>query len=132
MVDPIPVIADTSVFVGYEGKRFAEGGLDNFLIAISTVTLGELRLGVLSAADPRAMSHRLSTFQFAQAFSAIPVDEAVSDAWSELIADIRRSGRKKMPINDSWIAATAKAHDVAVLTRVADFDDLPGVSVVKI
>lgn len=132
MVDPRPIIADTSVFIGHETKRFTDGRLDDFLIGVSTVTLGELRLGVLHAADPQSMSRRLSTFQFAQTFNAIPIDELVADAWSELIAEIRKSGRKKMPINDSWIAATAKANDVPVLTQDADFDDVPGLQVVKL
>lgn len=132
MVDLIPVIADTSIFVGHEGKRFAPGSLDKYQIAISIVTLGELRLGVLMASDPQMMSRRLSTFQFAQAFSALPIDEAVSDVWSELVAALRKQGRKKLLVNDSWVAATAIAHDVPVLTQDTDFEDIPGLRVVKI
>lgn len=128
----MPVIADTSIFIGREGARFGEGSLDRYLMAVSVVTLGELRLGVLSAVGPEAMSRRLATFQLAQNYDAVPIDERVADSWSELVAAIRQQGRRKPPLNDSWIAATAKAHDVPVLTRVADFDDVPGLRVERL
>jgi predicted nucleic acid-binding protein len=35
-------------------------------------------------------------------------------------------------INDSWIAATAIAHDVPIVTQDADYDVMPGVQVIKI
>lgn len=62
----------------------------------------------------------------------MPVDEHGADAWSELVATIRKSGRRRTPLNDSWIAATAKAHRIPVLTRDADFDDVPGLDVLKV
>src|SRR5262249_6653510 len=40
---------------------------------------------------------------------ALPVDEPVSDAWALLVSELRAAGRK-VPINDSWVAATAIAH----------------------
>lgn len=132
MVDLVPVIADMSIFIGSEGRRFPEGSLDPYLITVSVVTLGELRLGVLSADGPTAMSRRLETFQLAETFDAMPIDDRVADAWSELVAAIRQSGRRRMPLNDSWIAATAKAHRIPVLTQDADFDGVPGLNVVRI
>lgn len=37
-----------------------------------------------------------------------------------------------MPINDSWIAATAIAHGIPVATQDDDYDDVPGLDVVKL
>jgi predicted nucleic acid-binding protein len=37
-----------------------------------------------------------------------------------------------VPINDSWIAATAIAHGIAVVTQDTDYDAMPGVEVIKI
>jgi predicted nucleic acid-binding protein len=54
-------------------------------------------------------SRRLSTYQLAQRFEALTVDEPVADAWALLVSRHRAAGRK-VPINDSWIAATASAH----------------------
>ncbi len=37
-----------------------------------------------------------------------------------------------MPINDSWIAATAMSLDVPVITQDKDFPDLPGLDIVLV
>ena len=104
-------LADTSVFIGLEATRFDPSRFDGFEWGVSAITLGELRLGVLQAQNPEAASRRLSTYQLAQQFEALTVDEAVSEAWALLISRLRVAGRKA-PINDSWIAATAIAHRV--------------------
>lgn len=124
-------LADTSVFIGMEAARFDVGRFADFEWGISAVTLGELRLGVLQAKDPEVVSRRLSTYQLAQRFEAIAVDEAVSDAWALLVPQLRAAGRK-VPINDSWIAATAIAHRVPVVTQDSDYDAMPDVQVIKL
>ena len=124
-------LADTSVFVGLEATRLDVSRLANFEWGISAITLGELRLGVLQAQSPEAASRRLSTYQLAQRFQALPVDEAVSDAWALLVSRLRGAGRK-VPINDSWIAATALAHQVPIVTQDADYDAMPDVEVVRL
>jgi predicted nucleic acid-binding protein len=105
LVIPQRALADTSVFIGLEAARFDVGRFENFEWGVSAVTLGELRLGVLQAQNPEAASRRLSTYQLAQRFEALAVDEAVSEVWALLISRLRAAGRKA-PINDSWIAAT--------------------------
>jgi predicted nucleic acid-binding protein len=86
---------------------------------------------VLQAQNPEAASRRLSTYQLAQRFEALTVDEAVSDAWALLVSRLRAAGRK-VPINDSWIAATAIAHQVPIVTQDSDNDAMPDVEVIKL
>ncbi len=124
-------IADTSVFTGIEARRLSGGQFADFEWGISAVTLGELRLGVLQARDPETASRRLSTYQLAQRFEAIVIDEAVSEAWALLVSRLRALGRK-VPLNDSWIAATAIAHGIPIVTQDADYDQMPDVEVIKI
>jgi hypothetical protein len=124
-------LADTSVFIGLETARFDVGKFADFEWGISAITLGELRLGVLQARDPQTASRRLSTYQLAQRFEALAADEAVSEAWALLVSRLRAEGRK-VPVNDSWIAATAIAHHVPVVTQDSDYDAMPGVQVIKI
>jgi predicted nucleic acid-binding protein len=131
VVTPRRALADTSIFIGLEGNRIDAARLDGYEWGISVVTLGELRLGVLQAADSESAARRLSTYQLAQRFDALPVNEQVSDAWALLVSRLRAAGRKA-PINDSWIAATAMAHGVPVVTRDADYDAMPGVGVIRI
>jgi predicted nucleic acid-binding protein len=123
-------IADTSVLVGLEAGLVTEQVAD-YAWAVSAISLGELRLGVLRATDPDTTSIRLAAYQLARQFDPLVVDEAVADAWAILIARLRADGRR-MPINDSWIAATAIAHEVPVVTQDADYDEAPGLTVVKL
>ena len=51
-------------------------------------------------------------------------------AFAELVATVRRNaGRPKL--QDTWIAATARAHGAAVFTQDEDFDEL-AVDVVRV
>jgi predicted nucleic acid-binding protein len=131
VVNPRRAIADTSVFIGLEASRFDAARFADFEWGISAITLGELRLGVLQAQSPEVASRRLSTYQLAQRFEALPVDGAVSDAWALLVSRLRAAGRN-VPINDSWIAATAIAHQVPIVTQDADYDIMPDVEVIRL
>ncbi len=37
-----------------------------------------------------------------------------------------------MPVNDSWIAATAIANDLAVASQDGDYDGVPGLRVLRV
>jgi predicted nucleic acid-binding protein len=124
-------LADTSVFIGLEAVRFDVGRFADFEWGISAITLGELRLGVLQAKDPEVASRRLSSYQLAQRFEAISVDEAVSEAWALLVSRLRAAGQK-VPVNDSWIAATAIAHRIPIVAQDSDYDAMPDVQVIRI
>jgi predicted nucleic acid-binding protein len=115
---------DTSVFIADEqGRALASNRLPD-LAAISVVTLAELELGVHLASSEAARGRRLRTLQATQAtYVALPVDQAVASAFAELVATAHRGGRRPK-VQDSWIAATARALGVAVYTRDSDFDDL--------
>jgi len=124
-------LADTSVFIGLEAERFDADRFAGYEWGVSVITLGELRLGVLQARDPEVAARRLSTYQLAQRFEPLGIDEAVSDAWALLVSRLRAAGRKA-PINDSWIAATAIAHEVPIVTQDADYDAMPDIEVIRI
>jgi len=130
-VTPRRALADTSVFIGLEAARFDISHFRDFEWGVSAVTLGELRLGVLQAQNPEAASRRLSTYQLAQRFEPLAVDEAVSEAWALLISRLRAAGQRA-PINDSWIAATAITHGVPIVTQDSDYDLMPDVEVIRI
>jgi predicted nucleic acid-binding protein len=130
-VNPRRALADTSVFIGLEATRFDISQFGDFEWGVSAVTLGELRLGVLQAQNPEAASRRLSTYQLAQRFEPLAVDEAVSEAWALLISKLRTAGHRA-PINDSWIAATAITHGVPIVTQDSDYDVMPDVEVIRI
>jgi predicted nucleic acid-binding protein len=95
---------------------------------VSVVTVAELRLGVLLGGDVGSRSTRLATLQLAESLEPLPIDDRVGATWARLVATLRAVG-KRMPINDSWIAAAALAHDLAILTQDGDYDVVPGLRV---
>ena len=123
-------IADTSVFIARESGRTLDVSALPDDLAVSIITIGELRAGVLAAVDIDTRDRRLATFSAAQALDPIPIDEPVADAWARLRILLRDSGQR-MPINDSWIAATAIALGVAIVTQDDDYVELPGLLVIK-
>jgi predicted nucleic acid-binding protein len=117
-------LLDTSVFIAGEQARPLEANRLPEEAAISVVTLAELELGVHMATSEAVRGTRLRTLQAAQAtYVGLPVDAAVASAFAELVATARREGRRPK-VQDTWIAATARAHGVAVYTQDGDFDEL--------
>jgi predicted nucleic acid-binding protein len=124
-------LLDTSVFIADEGGRSLASEKLPDEAAISVVTLAELELGVHLTADEGTRAQRLRTLRAVQAtYVAIPIDEAVASSFAELVAMARRTGQRPK-VQDTWIAATARAHSVAVYTQDADFDGL-AVEVVRV
>ena len=115
-------LLDTSVFIAREqGRPLGELPEE---VAVSVVTISELRYGVLAAADHTTRAVRLTTLEGARRLGApLVIDEAVGDELARLRVALRAGGRA-MKVMDAWIAATALAHDAAVCTQDADFDAL--------
>ncbi|MGP8207321.1 MAG: type II toxin-antitoxin system VapC family toxin [Acidimicrobiales bacterium] len=124
-------IADTSLFIAREsGRPLTQTDLPDEL-AISVITVGELRAGVLAAVDLETRDRRLATLSEALAFDPLPVDQSVAEAWARLRV-LLRDMQKRMPINDSWIAATAISLRVPVVTQDEDFVEVPGLTIVRV
>ncbi len=120
-------LLDTSVLVAIENGRSLRTEAMPKTTAISVVTKAELRVGILAAEDIETRDRRLMTFELANRIVALSVDEAVSRAWAQMRAYAGASGQK-VGVNDMWIAATAAAHEIPVLTQDGDFDALNGVA----
>jgi predicted nucleic acid-binding protein len=114
-------LLDTSVFIAREDGR-ALGELPE-RVAVSVVTLGELQLGVLSAADDEIRARRADTLALARAADPIPISEAVMSACARLVADCKRAGiHRTVKLTDALIAATAIEHGLPVVTQDSDYE----------
>jgi predicted nucleic acid-binding protein len=123
-------VADTSVFVARETGR-PLGELPDE-IAISVVTAAELELGVLRASDPESRAIRLRTLSRVRAeYPALPIDDQTASCFARLADEQLRAGRKPRR-HDTWIAATALRHGVAVVTQDADFSVFVSVEVIRV
>jgi predicted nucleic acid-binding protein len=124
-------LADTSFFVALESGRPLGTDRVPDELAVSVITAGELRAGVLVATDTGARTRRLDSLTAALALDPIPIDEPVAAAWADLRVALRDAGRR-LPVNDSWIAATAIAHGLVLVTQDNDYLGTPGLEVVLV
>jgi predicted nucleic acid-binding protein len=99
---------------------------DEDRVFISVVTLAELRYGIerLAAGQRRRRLDEWLRQELPLRFEGrvLSIDAEVADAWGRLTALREISGR---PIGaaDAFIAATAEAHNLTLVTRnVSDFD----------
>jgi predicted nucleic acid-binding protein len=126
-------LADTSIFVAREDGR-PLGELPDSL-AVSVVTLGELELGVLAAADAGTRARRADTLALARAADPIPIGEPVMSAFARLVYDCRRAGLRPRVL-DALIAATGIEHGLPVVTQDDDFaamaDAHPALAVLRV
>jgi predicted nucleic acid-binding protein len=75
-------LADTSVFIARDSRRSLDEAALPEELAISVITIGELRAGVLAAGELRSRERRLGTLTAALALDPLPVDDDVAEAWA--------------------------------------------------
>ena len=124
-------LADTSVFIARATGRLIDVAALPDRLAVSVITIGELRAGVLAATDAITRDRRLDTLTAALLVEPIPIDVEVASAWARLRLALRDAGLR-MPLNDSWIAATAMALDVPIVTQDEDFPTLAGLDIINV
>lgn len=112
-------LADTSLFVALEANRPLSPLPE--VLAVSVITAAELRAGVLAARDSATRDQRLKTYSLILELNHLEITSAVADAWATLRVGLRDQQRS-MGVNDSWIAATAIAHGLPVVTQDSGFE----------
>lgn len=102
---------------------------------ISAVTLAELSVGPLVAADARERAARQAHLQQAESdFEPIPFDAAAARAFGRVAASLRRNNRKTAArAYDAMIAAVALSRGLPVYTcNPADFAAIDGLEVMPV
>jgi predicted nucleic acid-binding protein len=113
----LTILVDTSVAAGDVPIELEEPW------TVSVVTVGELEAGVLLAKSDRTRAERLARLTAIMGEAPVlPVDRHIAGPYGRLRA---QTGRK--PHNDLWIAATAIAHGLVLLTADERQAALPGV-----
>ncbi len=97
-------------------------GVDDADLRLSAVTLGEVQAGVeLTREHDAARADELEVWldQVAETYNTLPMDGRTFRVWARLMR-----GRGDHLIEDAMIAATARVHNLIVVTRnVRDFVD---------
>ena len=125
-VTPGRAVVDTSVLIASEtGHAVDESSLPDDPV-LSVVTLAELHAGVLAAPDSESRARRLATLDRYALIEVLDVTEGVASEWARLRVHLAER-RRRVNVNDLWIAASAVAHRLPVVTQDDDFDPLDGV-----
>lgn len=124
-------LLDTSVFIAKEQHRallihaLPDDGF------ISVITLAELQAGVLAAVTTDIRARRLVTLELVSALEPLSVTAPAATHWARLLVRLVEE-RRKINVNDLWIAATALANDMPVVTHDTDFDVLADLALLDV
>lgn len=124
-------LLDTSVFIALEADRPMKDEMLPDQSVICPVTVAELQAGVLVAADTDIRARRLATLESTADIEVLAIDAEVAAEWARLRVHLAETGRR-VNVNDLWIAATAAAHGLPVVTQDDDFSPLEGAARVDV
>lgn len=99
-------------------------------LCLSVVSQGELLAGVEWAQGVRRKRQLRALYEQVVhlASEVVPVSEAVATQYARIWAELRRLGRP-IPINDIWLAATAIAGEMILVTADQHFSTIPNLRV---
>jgi hypothetical protein len=124
-------LLDTSFFVATESGRPLGEMTGVTETEVSVVTLAELTLGVLMA-DDAERAGRVSTLATVEStWDPLPIDAEVARRFARIAADLR-GRRRRVPILDALVAATAAVEQVPVVTQDRDYDAMLGIEVIRV
>ena len=128
------VLIDTSVLIEHERGRLnlephlTGHGQEEFFLSV--ITASELLHGVHRAVEPQIRMKRSALVEaLLERLPLLPVDLATARTHAQVWAELARPGKMIGP-NDLWIAATALAHGLTMVTaNVREFERVPGLIV---
>ena len=124
-------LLDTNICV-YAIKRWPTvidrlQGLSPDDVAVSAVTLAELRFGARKSSKP--VPTRATVDAFLLPFPVIPFDPGAADSYAEIRLELERTGRH-IGERDLLIASAALSRGFTVVTHnVSEFGRVPGIAI---
>lgn len=125
------LLLDTAVLIDAErsGDVLDQIIADEDSVAISAITVAELRVGVLLATQRYRARRQAFADEILEIVPVVTYDDDIAGVHAELLAETQRSGRPR-GAHDLIIAATARSTGRTIVTAdAAGFDGLAGVKV---
>jgi predicted nucleic acid-binding protein len=88
-------------------------------ISLSPIVLGEFRFGILGSRHRASYEQRLRLIE--REFPPLPINGVTAGHYAALRRELPTKGRP-IPWHDLWIAAQARQHQLAILSRDEHFD----------
>jgi len=101
-------------------------GMNDIDVAISVITIGEVKNGIECLTDGRKRNRLERWFNEELLFRfkdrTLSIDAETMIIWGEMVAKLKNSGII-LPVMDSLLAAQCKRHNLCIITRnVKDFE----------
>src|SRR5436305_12936712 len=95
-------------------------GVDEHLVYVSVLTLGEIRKGIALSSDPvrraRLEAWLAGDLEIRFAGRILSIDASIADRWGNLHGKAKAS-KRFLPVVDGLLAATALEHNLTLVTR---------------
>ena len=95
---------------------------------VPVVVIGELHYGARKSGQIQLNISRIEDFEAVA--SVLSVDTATAEFYGVIKESLRAKGRP-IPENDIWIAASARRHDLILVTRDEHFAEIPDLKLVR-
>jgi tRNA(fMet)-specific endonuclease VapC len=120
------MILDTNALSALiDGDPAIEGVIQDFeSLKLNSISLGEYRFGILQSRHRTEYENQLS--QLESDLEVLTVDAATATFYALVRHELKSLGHP-IPYHDIWIAALARQHGLAVVSRDSHFDSVRGV-----
>ena len=130
-------LVDSSVFIAVTNEELHTAWAETMLSAyddyfVSPIVLSELEAGCYLAKNVDIALRRRQALQYALDAECLDVSTVTASTHARLRAELHRSGKTRNRSNDLWLAATAREHQLDLLTcNPRDFADVAGLRVIS-
>ena len=124
-------ILDTNVIIrllnGSEAVRAVVDDLDR--IYIPAIVIGELLFG--AEKSQKREINRKNYLDFCAPYPVLDVTQRVAAEYGRIKCALQSHG-KIIPENDMWLAATAISNDMVIITQDKHFEQIEGLTLIKL
>jgi tRNA(fMet)-specific endonuclease VapC len=122
----LPVILDTNALSAIADNELAAVRIfrNADSIELPVIVLGEYRFGI--AHSRRRGEYEKWLKELIAATRMLAIDEETSSHYARVRAELKKAGHP-IPSNDIWIAALARQHKLAVMSRDGHFEAVDGI-----
>ena len=92
-------------------------------LAVPVIVLGEYRLGIAQSRHRADYENWLR--EWTAAVAVLDIDQATAQHYAAIGLELKKAG-KPIPVNDLWIAALCRQHQLPLVSRDRHFDWVAG------
>ncbi|HXL56488.1 MAG TPA: type II toxin-antitoxin system VapC family toxin [Chitinophagaceae bacterium] len=122
------ILLDTNIIIEvFDGNKAIADNINQLpIFYISSIVPGELYIGINRVTNKAKHIKMLNNFL--RLCIVLNIDSVTAKYYREMISVLYKKG-KPLPTNDVWIVATAKQHNLTLISRDRHFKEIDGINV---